>query len=179
MDAWKKILAAHDFPTELVWVFEENLCFEKSRTEPGGFHPGFQTRFTPPPADALDVAYDHFCDTDAPIVFYRIGGCRGRSVCILLCDLWFGKKHEADGFLWRDEWGILFHPGPNNEIEEVAGLSRWLRRVKRRHALHDLDFCMALVTIDELKTHGRVLLPYERFAETLLNRLRRLLGQAA
>jgi hypothetical protein len=51
--------------------------------------------------------------------------------------------------------------------------------VKRRHALHDLDFCMPLVTIDELKTHGRVLAPYERFAEILINRLRRFLKQPA
>ena len=38
---------------------------------------------------------------------------------------------------------------------------------------------MPLVTIDELKTHGRVLAPYERFAEILINRLRRFLKQPA
>jgi len=35
---------------------------------------------------------------------------------------------------------------------------------------------MSLATIDEIKIHGRTLQPYERFAETLLSRLRRVLG---
>ena len=179
LNAWKKLLAERGFSTDIIWVFAENLCFEKSRAKPGGFCLGFQTQFSPPPDDALDVAFDHFCETDAPIVFYRLGECRGQSVCILLCDPWFVGKHETDGFLWRDEWRISFYPGQKDEIEAIAELSRWLRRVKRRHTLHDLDFCMALVTIDELKTHGRALAPYERFAEMLLNRLRRFLKQPA
>jgi hypothetical protein len=36
---------------------------------------------------------------------------------------------------------------------------------------------MALTTIDEIKIYGRPLAPYERFAQTMLNRLRRVLGQ--
>jgi hypothetical protein len=47
-------------------------------------------------------------------------------------------------------------------------------RAMCRHVLHDLVFCMALETIDELKIHGRALAPRERFGERLLNRLRRL-----
>jgi hypothetical protein len=74
---------------------------------------------------------------------------------------------------------MSFYPGQKGEIEAITELSRWMRRVKRRHALHDLDFCMALETIDELKMHGRVLAPYERFGERLLNRLRRFLRQPA
>ncbi len=38
---------------------------------------------------------------------------------------------------------------------------------------------MALETIDEIKMYGRPLAPYERFAETMINRLRRILGQPA
>jgi len=38
---------------------------------------------------------------------------------------------------------------------------------------------MALATIDEIKVYGRPLAPYERFAQTMLNRLRRILGQPA
>ena len=60
---WKKLLAERGFATDLVWIFAENLCVEKSRTEPGGFHFGFQTRFTPPSEDALDIAFEHFCET--------------------------------------------------------------------------------------------------------------------
>jgi hypothetical protein len=179
LNAWKKLLAERGFSTDITWIFAENLCFEKSRAQSGGFQLGFQTQFSPPPDDALDVAFDHFCETSVPMVFYRLGECRGRSVCILLCDSWFVGKRETDGFLWRDEWRMSFYPGQKVEVEAITGLSRWLRRVKRRHVLHDLDFCMALVTIDELKTHGRVLAPYERFAEMLLNRLRRLLRQPA
>jgi hypothetical protein len=37
---------------------------------------------------------------------------------------------------------------------------------------------LALETIDEIKIHGRPLLPYERMAQKMLNRLRRMLGQA-
>ena len=179
LNAWKKLLAGRGLATDILWVFEENLCLEKSPAQSGGYQLGFQTQFSPPPADALDVAFEHFCETSAPIVFYRLGECRGQSVCILLCDPWFTGKQETDGFSRRDEWRMSFYPGQKGEIEAITDLSRWLRRVKRRHALHDLDFCMALVMIDELKIHGRALAPYERFADILLNRLRRLLNQPA
>jgi hypothetical protein len=179
LNAWKKLLAERGFATDILWIFEENLCFEKAPAQPVGFQLGFQTQFTPPPNDALDVAFEHFCETTAPMVFYRLGECRGQSVCILLCDPWFTGKRETDGFFRRDEWRMSFYPGQRNEIEAITELSRWLRRLKRRHVLHDLDFCMALETIDELKIHGRVLAPYERFGEMLLNRLRRFLRQPA
>jgi hypothetical protein len=99
-------------------------------------------------------------------------------VCILLCDSWFEEKTARDGFLPRDDWKISFHPGHPGDIEEVTELTRWVRRVKRDRAFHDFDFGMALETIDEIKIHGRPLLPYERMAQKMLNRLRRMLGQA-
>jgi len=179
LNAWKKLLAERGFATDIIWIFAENLCFEKAPAQPGGFRLGFQIQFSPSHVDALDVAFDHFCETDAPIVFYRLGECCSQSVCILLCDPWFTGKRETDGFFRRNEWQMSFYPGQKGEIEAITELSRWLRRLKRRHALHDLDFCMALETIDELKIHGRVLMPYERFGETLLNRLRRFLRQPA
>ena len=64
-------------------------------------------------------------------------------------------------------------------IEEITDLTRWLRRVKRNYAFRDFDFAMSLATIDEIKIHGRALQPYERYAETMLNRLRRVLGNPA
>jgi hypothetical protein len=176
---WKKLLAERGFATDIIWIFAENLCVEKSRAEPGGFHFGFQTRFTPPSADALDIAFDHFGETDAPIVFYRLGGRPGKSVCMLLCDSWFENRRADDGFLRRDEWRVLFYPGQKDEIEEVTDLTRWLRRVKRGRAFHDLDFGMTLEAIDEMKIYGRALAPYERFAAVMLNRLRRFLRQPA
>jgi hypothetical protein len=88
-------------------------------------------------------------------------------------------KGAAEGYLRRDEWGVSFRTGLDDEIEEIADLSRWLHRVKRGRAFHDLDFCMSLATIDEIKIYGRGLVPYERFATTMLNRLRRFLGQPA
>ena len=175
--AWTKLLAARGYATDITWIFEENLCFERLQIEPGGFHFGFQTKFTPPPEDALDIAFDHFSETGARLVFYRLGDAPGKSICILLCDPQFENRSDAEGYLRRDDWKISFHPGQKDGIEEVTDLTRWLRRVKHDRALHDFDFCMALATVDEIKIYGRPLAPYERFAQTMLNRLRRVLGQ--
>jgi len=179
LDAWKQLLTAKGLSTDSRWIFEENLCFEKSRAAQGGYHLGFQTKFSPPPEDALDIAFEHFGETGKRIVFYRLGDNLGKSICVLLCDSWFENKGEADGFLRRDEWRLSFHPGQSDEIEEITDLGRWLRRVKHGRAFHDLDFSMTLAAIDEIKMHGRVLMPYERFASTMLTRLRRFLGQPA
>lgn len=178
LDAWEKILRQRHFPTDIVWLFEENLCFEKLKSEEGGFHIGFQTKFTPPAEDALEIAFDHFCETDGRIVFYRLGDVPGKSICALLCDKWLEKKNDADGFIRRDDWNISFYPGDNDNIEEITDLSRWVHRVKRGRPFHDLDFCMSLAMIDEIKIYGRPLVPYERYAESMLERLRRLLGNA-
>ena len=178
LDAWKQTLAAKGLSRDLRWIFQENLCFERSRDK-GGFRLGFQTKFTPPPKDALDIAFDHFCENDKRIVLYRLGGNQGKSLCVLLCDSWFENKGDADGFLRRDEWRISFRPGKADEIEEIVDLGRWLRRLRRGRTFHDLDFCMTLATIEEIKIHGRALMPYERFASTMLGRLRRFLGQPA
>jgi hypothetical protein len=173
IDAWKKMLAERGFSPGLLWIFEE-----RAPEAPGGFHPGFQLRFAPVPEDALDIAFDHFCEVDTRIVFYRLGESRNRSVCIVLGDAWFDQKGEADGYLRRDDWRMSFHPGRKEEIEEVTDMGRWLRRIKRERPLHDLDFCMALASIDEIKMHGRVLAPYERFAENIVGKLRRIFAHA-
>jgi hypothetical protein len=175
--AWKDCLASHGLPAQPLWIFSENLCIERSRAAPGSFHFGFQTKFTPPDDDALEIAYDHFCETSARIVFYRLGSCPRGSVCILLCDPWFEEKNTRDGFVRHDQWRISFHPGHVGDIEEVTDLTRWVRRVKRDRAFHDFDFAMALETVDEIKIHGRTLMHYERFADRMLRRLRRVLGQ--
>ena len=177
LDAWKKLLAERNLSTDLLWIFEENLCFEKESGAQGGFRFGFQTKFTTPSEDALDIAFDHFSESGARIVFYRLGECRGQSICVLLCDSWFDEKDESEGYLRRNEWHMSFHPGLDDEIEEITDLSRWLRRVKRGRGFHDLDFCMTLATIDEIRTYGRPLAHYEHFAKTMLHRLRRFLGQ--
>lgn len=175
--AWKECLESRGLPSEPLWIFTENLCIEPSRTVPGSFRLGFQTRFTPPDADAVDMAYDHFSGTASRIVFYRLGSFRKQSVCILLCDSWFEGKTESEGFLRRDDWKISLHPGQEGELEEVNDLTRWVRRVKRDRAFHDFDFGMSLETIEEIRLHGRPLMPYERMAQRMLNRLRRMLGQ--
>ena len=43
LDAWKKLLTEHKLATDLLWIFEENLCFEKKADVPGGVHIGLQT----------------------------------------------------------------------------------------------------------------------------------------
>ena len=177
--AWQACLAAHSLPEKTLWIFSENLCVERSPATPGGFHFGFQTRFTPPPDSALEIAYDQFSETPARMVFYCHGFCPRGSVCVLLCDDWFEPKGVTEGFIRHDEWGVSFYPGLAGEIEEVTELTRWLRRVKRDRAFHDFDFAMSLEMIDEIRIHGRPLQPYERFAEKMLGRLRRVLGNPA
>jgi hypothetical protein len=176
LTAWKTALSERSLPVELVWIFDENLCFEKD--DRGNLKLGFQTRFSPPPPDAEQIAFDHFTEFDARVVFYRIGTCRGRSVCLLLCDEWFEPKTEKDGFLRRDEWLISFRPGERGDIEEVIDEHRYEQRILRGRPLHDLDFCMTLQAVHETLAHGRVLTAYEHYALKFLNAWRRLLTPA-
>jgi hypothetical protein len=175
--AWKTLLAQRALPTDLLWVFDENLCFEKDPGRPGGFRLGIQTALTPPPPEAEHIAYEHFSDSSAPLVFYRIGSSRGKSVCLLLCDEWFAARTQADGFEPRQEWRMLFRPGPAEEVEEITDAQRWKQRMLRDRPLHDLDFCMTLRAVHETLAHGRVLSAYEHYALRFLHAWRRLLGQ--
>jgi hypothetical protein len=172
--AWKESLTAAGLPPESLWIFPENLCIEQGAA---GLRVGFQTKFTPPDEDALEIAYDLFSETDTPIVFYRLGSTEKKSVCILLCDPWLAKRGAKDGFISRAEWNIAFRAGAAGDIEEVTDLARWVRRVKRGRALQDYDFGVSLATIDEIKLHGRPLLPFERMADSMMNNLRRKVGQ--
>lgn len=176
LSAWKTVLAEHHLPTDLIWIFDENLCFEKDSAAAGGFELGFQTRFAPPPTNAAQVGYDFFCKFEARLVLYRMGSCRGKSVCLLLCDGWFESKAEKDGFLRRDEWLMSFRPGAKEESEEITEEQRWQERILRDRPLHDLDFCMTLKSVHELLAHGRVLSTYEHYALRLLHSWHRLLG---
>lgn len=176
--AWKKLLSDRKLATELLWIFEENLCFEKKADVPGGVHIGFQTRFSPVPQESIEIAYEHFCESDTPIVFYRLGESKGRSVCILLGDAWFDDKKESDDFIKKIEWGVSFHPGQKIEIEEISDMRRWIRRIRRERPLHDVDFCMTLAAVDEIQIHGRVLTAGERYSEAMLGKLRRIFSHA-
>jgi hypothetical protein len=176
LSAWRESLVQSGLPAEPLWVFAENLILEPDATA-DSFRVSFQTKFTPPDDDALEIAYDIFSDSDARIVFYRLGTAGKKSVCILLCDPWLDKRDARDGFLLRDDWKISFRPGKAEAIEEVTELARWVRRIKRGRDFQDFDFGMALATIDEIKLHGRPLMPYERMAEKVLSNLRRKLGQ--
>jgi hypothetical protein len=176
LSAWRNCLTQAGLPSEPLWVFAENLILEPGAT-PDSLHTGFQVKFTPPDDDALEIAYDIFSETDARIVFYRLGSAGKKSVCILLCDPWLDKRDAEDGFILHDDWKISFRPGYAGDIEEVTDLARWVRRIKRGRDFQDFDFGMALATIDEIKLHGRPLLPYERMAEKMIGNLRRKLGQ--
>jgi hypothetical protein len=171
--AWKSLLAQRGFSTELVWILEENLCFEKDPGTPAGVKLGFQTRFTSHPADAAKVIYHHFAELDARLVFYRLGANAGRSICLLLCDPWFEPKTEAEGYVRRDDWLVSFFPGAIEDIEEITDAKRWQERVVRGRPLSAVDFCMTLAALRELKAHGRVLTPDERFGLKILRSMRR------
>src|SRR5438105_12900089 len=108
LHAWTTLLKERGLPSESLWIFDENLCFESDPAAPGGFRLGFQTAFTPPPLNADRIAYDYFSDTDSRLVFYRIGSGRGKSICVMLCDPWFETKGEAEGFSKRNDWLMSF-----------------------------------------------------------------------
>ncbi len=171
--AWKSLLTRRGHSTDLVWILEENLCFEKEPRSPARVKLGFQTRFTPHPPDSAKFIYHHFAEQDARLVFYRLGANAGRSVCLLLCDEWFEPKTEADGYIRRDDWLVSFFPGGHEEIEEISDPKRWQDRVVRGRPLSAVDFCMTAAALRELKAHGRVLTPDERFGLKILRSLRR------
>ena len=171
--AWKQLLAQRGLSTDLLWILEENLCFEKDPGTPARFKLGFQTLFTPHPPDAAKVTYHHFAELDARLVFYRLGASAGRSLCLLLCDAWFEPKQGADGYTRCDDWLISFFPGASDEISEITDPDRWQNRVVRGRPLSDVDFCMTLAALRELKAHGRVLSPDERFGLKILRSMRR------
>jgi hypothetical protein len=177
LKSWKALLTLNSLPADLIWVFDENLCFEKEPNQPGGFRLGFQTAFTPPPTEAARIAYEYFGEFPAPLVFYRVGSARGKSVCLLLCDKWFENKREADGFSRREDWGVLYYPGQTVELEEITDRQRWEKRILRERPLHDLDFCMTLRAVHETLAHGRVLSTYERSALRVLHIWRRMFGE--
>jgi hypothetical protein len=171
--AWKSLLTQRGFSTDLVWILEENLCFERDRGTHAGVKLGFQSRFTPQPPDAAKVIYHHFAETDARLVFYRLGANAGRSICLLLCDEWFEPKGEVDGYVRRDDWLVSFFPGASEEMEEITDEKRWQKRVVHGRPLSAVDFCMTLAALRELKAHGRVLTPDERFGLKILRSMRR------
>jgi hypothetical protein len=176
LSAWTGLLRQRGFPGECVWLFEENLCFEKDPASPAGCRIGYQTTFTPPPPDAERFAYDYFRDFNTRVVFYRLGSSKGKSLCLILCDAWFDSRREADGYVRRDEWLMSFRPGNNEEVPEILDQQRWKARSLRDRPLHDLDFCMTLRSMHELLAHGRVLTSYEHYALRFLHVWRRLLG---
>ncbi len=179
LKAWKALLTQRGLPADLLWVFDENLVFEKDPASPQGFRLGFQTAFTPPPPQAERIAYDYFSGFDARLVFYRIGSCGGKSVCLLLCDPWFEARAAGEGFERRDEWLISFRPGAPGEVEEIKDPARWKNRVMRDRPLHDLDFCLALRSVHEILAHGRVLSTYERSTLKVLHLWRRIFRHPA
>jgi hypothetical protein len=171
--AWKTLLTQRGLSTDLLWILEENLCFEKDPGTPARVKLGFQTQFTPHPADSAKVTYHHFAEMDGRLVFYRLGANAGRSVCLLLCDPWFEPKGEADGYVRRDDWLVSFYPGANEQVEEVTDPKRWQKRIVRGRPLSAVDFCMTLAALRELKAHGRVLTPDERFGLKILRSMHR------
>ncbi len=174
--AWKTLLTENSRSTDLLWILEENLCFEKDPGTPAGVKLGFQTRFAAHPSDTAKVIYHHFAEMDAQIVFYRLGGNADRSLCLLLCDAWFEPKGETDGYIRRDDWLVSFFPGTTEEVEEITDEKRWQERIVRGRPLSAVDFCMTLAALRELKAHGRVLTPDERFGLKFLRSMRSVPG---
>src|SRR5689334_8411980 len=47
LSAWKQVLKEKGFSTDIVWILEENLCFESDASVPEQVRLGFQTQFSP------------------------------------------------------------------------------------------------------------------------------------
>lgn len=166
---WNQILAQAGLPTACEWILDENLVFERDAMSPTGVRLGFQTQFTLRPADLAQASYDFFTDFEARMVFYRLGSCRGKSICLLLCDPVFETRGDAEGFVRRDDWQISFHPGGTDEIEEITDGQRWKNRLVKGRPLSDVDFCLPLTALRELEVHGRVLTSNERFGVKIMD----------
>lgn len=170
---WQKVLTGSGLPAECEWILDENLIFEKDPAAPSGLRLAYQTRFTPRPKELIEVTYEFFSDFEARMVFYRVGTAHGKSVCLLLCDPVFETRGPAEGFLRRDDWLMSFHPGAQQEIEEVTDVQRWKNRLVAGRPLADVDFCLPLTIVRELEAHGRVLTPYERFGVKMIEAWKR------
>lgn len=166
---WRQMLVEHGLPSDILWILDENLVFERDPSRPSGLRLGYQTQFTATPPELAERTYAFFSDFDARIVFYCLGTSRGRSVCMILCDPVFETRGAEEGFIRKDEWLISFHPGPGKEIEEIQNEQRWKDRVIRGRPLSDLDFCMPVDVLRELDAHGRPLSSYERFGVKMLS----------
>ena len=77
------------------------------------------------------------------------------------------------GYVRRDDWLVSFFPGAVEDIEEITDAKRWQERVVRGRPLSAVDFCMTLAALRELKAHGRVLTPDERFGLKILRSMQR------
>jgi len=173
LDEWRRILQQHGLPEEIDWILDENLVFERDLTRPNGLRLGFQTQFTATPPELAERTYSFFSDFSARIVFYCLGRCGGRSVCMILCDPVFESRDLEDGFIRRDDWMISFHPGSGAEIEEITDEQRWKERIIRGRPLSDLDFCMPVNVLRELDAHGRPLNPDERLGVQMFGAFQR------
>jgi hypothetical protein len=166
--AWEGVLKERGVPTDCLWLFEENLCFEATGGS-GGPTQAFQTTFTPPPPKAERVAYRYFSQFERPVVFYRIGSWEGKSLALILCDSWFEAQLNNPDYVKREDWFISFYPGQDRQVDEVQDLERYQARLVRNRPVQALDFCMTLRAVHEMLAHGHVLSPYEHYALRFLN----------
>ena len=169
LEEWRKALVAGGQSADCEWILDENLVFEKDAQAPTGLRLSFQTQFTARPADLASVTYDFFTDYEARLVFYRLGTCRGKSICLLLCDPVFETRTEQDGFQRRDDWLISFYVGGGENLEEITDVQRWKNRLVSGRPLSDVDFCMPLAILREIEVHGRALSPNERFGVRMVD----------
>jgi hypothetical protein len=168
LQEWQRVLAQSSLSTDLEWILDENLVFERDPVSASGVRLSFQRQFTRRPEDLARSTYDFFADFGARLVFYRLGTSNGKSICLMLCDPVFETRGEAEGFLRHDAWAISFRPGPAADIEEITDEKRWKNRLIGGRPLSDVDFCMPVELLREIEVHGRVLTPYERFGVKVL-----------
>ena len=159
--AWTSFLSEQGLPTELLWVFDENVV----RIPVEGtlhFTPSFQVELDAPRPEYARIAYEYFVDSQWPMVFRAVGTNASKSLCMILCDDWFEGDDEDLGVSYRKPRHMYFDAGSGEGVAEVRDRGAWRRLKARTQALSNLDFGMTLQAVRELEQHGRILPPWQR-----------------
>ena len=177
LSAWTSFLAEQGLPTELSWVFDENVV----RVPVEGtlyFTPSFQVELDAPQPEYARIAYEYFAATPWPVVFRAVGTSASKCLCMILCDDWFEGDDEDLGVRYRKPWHMYFDAGSGEEVGEVRDRGAWRRLKARTQALSDLDFGMTLQAVRELQQHGRILPPWQRALNAVTSALKSRGGDA-
>jgi len=96
LKAWQNhCLPNAAFRPDCVWIFDENLCFERDPARAGEFQARIPDTVHSPRLTRRRLLNEHFCGIASRLVFYRIGNvARGIRLSGALRP-WFEPKGES------------------------------------------------------------------------------------